>query len=295
MVIKKIPSYLLGKNQVIGTIIFSIMFAIIFLNLYIPFSDTAWFGLGKSETFLYTVVFILIALLMLILSRLALYYFNKRWNITYIGYFIWCLMEIILTCTIYMKMSIAVDTPEMTNIEIFKKAFPYCAIALGTPYFIAALYLTIQEKNQIIKIMSYENVATDEVTKSEAPLKKITLLDSNGTLKMAVSLENLYMLQSDDNYIKVWYTDSHGELQRYLIRCRLKTIEDSFKDCCLIRCNRQHIVNMNKVGNFRKENGGYILETDNQDIPPITVTKRYIENVLTYFAEFSPLMDPLEE
>ena len=54
----KIPGYLLGKYQLIGTVTFSVLFAIIFLNIYIPFSETAWFRLGDSTMFAYTVAFI---------------------------------------------------------------------------------------------------------------------------------------------------------------------------------------------------------------------------------------------
>lgn len=285
MINKEIPSYLLGKNQVIGTMIFSIMFAIIFLNLYIPFSETAWFGLGRSATFFYTIAFISISVLLLVSSRVGLYYLNKHLHVSYLGYVVWCIGEILLICLIYTFMSTVVDIHgSMTQGEVFRKALTYCTIALGIPYFIAALYLANQNKNKIIKLMNYENVVTDEAPRTESELKKITLFDNNGMIKMSVSLDNLYFIQSDDNYVKIWYADNKGELQRYMLRCRLKTIEESFKGSGLIRCNRQHIVNMNKVGNLRKESGGYVLELDNPEIQPIAVTKVYVDAVLTYFA-----------
>ena len=52
---KYLPEFLLGKNQMLGTVTFSVLFAIVFLNIYIPFSDTAWFRLGDSIFFLFTV------------------------------------------------------------------------------------------------------------------------------------------------------------------------------------------------------------------------------------------------
>ena len=69
----KIPGYLLGKYQLIGTVTFSVLFAVVFLNIYIPFSDTAWFGLGDSVMFLLTIVFTGAAIMTLILSRLLMY------------------------------------------------------------------------------------------------------------------------------------------------------------------------------------------------------------------------------
>ena len=64
---KKLPSYLLGKYQLICTGTFSVLFAIIFLNIYIPFSDTAWFGLGQSDMFSGTLVFVFVSIMTLVI------------------------------------------------------------------------------------------------------------------------------------------------------------------------------------------------------------------------------------
>ena len=54
---KTLPEYLLGKYQMIGSVTFTVLFAIVFLNIYIPYSQTAWFGLGNSTTFIKTLLF----------------------------------------------------------------------------------------------------------------------------------------------------------------------------------------------------------------------------------------------
>ena len=81
----KIPGYLLGKYQLIGTVTFSVLFAVVFLNIYIPFSDTAWFGLGDSVMFLLTLVFTGTAILTLIMSRLLMYRSKRLFEMTYAG------------------------------------------------------------------------------------------------------------------------------------------------------------------------------------------------------------------
>ena len=65
-----------------------------------------------------------------------------------------------------------------------------------------------------------------------------------------------------------------------MLRCRLKTVEESFKGSSLVRCHRKYIVNMDKVKVLRKEKGGYELEIDNDLISTIPVTPTYAENVL---------------
>jgi DNA-binding LytR/AlgR family response regulator len=178
---------------------------------------------------------------------------------------------------------------------VFRRAILYGAIALGGPYLISGMYFNIIDKDNIIKLMTYDNVVTEESPKPNASTQKITLFDNSGTLKMSLSPENLYYIESDDNYIKVWYTDSKGEMKQYILRCRLKTVEESFRGSGLIRCNRKYIVNIKKVAMLRKESDGYVLDLGNENIPPLPVTKTYTDTILSYFTDESPLLEPIEE
>ena len=291
----KLPQYLLGKYQLIGTVTFTVLFALVFLNLYIPFSDTAWFGLGDSVTFLLTLAYAAITILILIFSRVLMYKSKEIFEMTYLMYVAWCIIEIISVCALYTWLTLDLTTTNgESGWEVFGRSLLYGSIALGVPYIIAAMYFAIIDKNNTIRLLNYANVVTDEPQKPEQNLRKITLFDNSGTLKLSVSPDNLYYIESDDNYIKVWYTDSRGELTKYMMRCRLKTVEDSFKGTGLVRCNRKYIVNIDKVSLLHKENEGYVLELCNGEIPPLPVTKTYLDDVLGYFTEQQPLMDPME-
>jgi DNA-binding LytR/AlgR family response regulator len=84
-------------------------------------------------------------------------------------------------------------------------------------------------------------------------------------------------------------------LRQYILRCRLKTVEESFRGSSLVRCHRKYIVNLDKVSMLRKESEGYVLDLDNEVIPPITVTKTYTDSILSHFTEQSPLLEPMED
>ena len=291
---KKLPEYLLGKYQLIGTVTFSVLFAIVFLNIYIPFSDTAWFGLGQSDMFMGTLVFIFVSILTLIASRTLMYRSKRLFELTYLEYTLWCIGEIILIGAFYTNLTVEITGGlDEREIDIFGRSLLYGTIALGVPYLISGMYFSINDKNKTIRLMSYENVVTDEAPLPENSLKKITLFDNSGSLKMSLNLDSLYYIESDDNYIKVWYTDSKGELKQYMLRCRLKTVEESFKGC-LVRCNRRYIVNIEKVKVLRKESDAYVLELDNEAIPTLPVTKTYTDIVLAHFTEKQPLLDPID-
>lgn len=280
-----LPDYFLEKTQLSGTVTFAVLFAIVFLNIYIPFSDTAWFQLGDSAFFLFTAGFIAVSILILVASRILMYY-SKRWfRMTYLVYVLWCLLEVVLICIFYTFVTIDVQQPSgMTPLQIFAKAFFYGVICLVTPYTLSGMYYAILDKNRTIRLMSSKGFVSDQ-----EPFKgvesQITLFDYTGALKLSVKSSNLYYIESDDNYIKVWYTDSRGRLKMYMLRCRLKTVEESFKGTSLIRCHRKYIVNADKVKVLRKESEGYFLDLDNDEIPPIMVTKTYAGNVLERFSQ----------
>lgn len=292
---EKLPKYLLGKYQLIGTVTFSVLFAVVFLNIYIPFSDTAWFGLGDSIMFTHTIIFIAVAILILICSRSLMYRSKNIFDLTYLEYSIWCVFEILSICIFYTWLTVntSVELNE-TVWDTFTRSLLYGTIALGVPYLISGMYFAIIDKNNTIRLMNYENVVTDEPVRSDSQKQKITLFDNSGVLKLSLNPDNLYYIESDDNYIKVWYTDSKGELRQYMLRCRLKTVEESFKGSGLVRCHRKYIVNIKKVGMLKKESEGYVLEIDNESIPPIPVTKTYTDIVLSHFTEQSPLLEPID-
>ena len=291
---KTLPEYLLGKYQMIGSVTFTVLFAIVFLNIYIPYSQTAWFGLGNSTTFIKTLLFVGISLIILIGSRMMMYHSKKFFKLTILTYSLWCIGETAAIAGIYSWITNSIETAILgESEEYFYKAFMYGAIALGVPNIIAGMYLSIIDKNNTIKLMSYENVITEDVP-LEGELKKITLFDNSGALKLSLNIESLYYIESDDNYIKVWYTDNKGELRQYMLRCRLKTVEESFRGSSLVRCNRKYIVNIDKVKVLRKESDAYVLDLDNEAIPSLPVTKTYTDIVLAHFTEQQPLLDSIE-
>ena len=289
---KYLPEFLLGKNQMLGTVTFSVLFAIVFLNIYIPFSDTAWFRLGDSIFFLFTAGFIFISMLILIASRILMYHTRKWFRMTYLIYILWSIAEVVLICAFYTFVTIDVQQPAtLTAMEIFSKALLYGTIALIIPEILSGMYYSIEDKDKTISLMNSMGVVTDEEQPSSGDniqhntSDKISLCDNSGSLKFSVSCSNLYYIESDDNYINIWYTDNSGALKMYMMRCRLKTVEETFRNSPLIRCNRKYIVNRQKVKVLKKERDGYVMELDNESIPQIPVTKTYLKNVLKKFSE----------
>ena len=48
------PSCLLEVGNIVTSLTFSVLYALVFLVIYAPYSKTSWFGVAKSESFLLT-------------------------------------------------------------------------------------------------------------------------------------------------------------------------------------------------------------------------------------------------
>lgn len=278
-----IPEYLRGKYQLIGTVVFTAFFSIFFLLVSIPFSHNAWFRLGNSIFFFFTMLFAIGALLLVIFSKFVMYKTRNKIKMTYIGYVGWDIAEVIIICLAYTFLTVPITKIGWNQFpRILGNSLVYGTISIIIPYIIAGMYFAINDKNKTIRLLNYGNVVSDEAL-PPSQLEKVTLFDNGGVLRLSVNLDNLYYIESDDNYINVWYTNSNGDLKRYMLRCRLKTVEESFKGSSLVRCHRKYIVNMQKVKVLRKEKDGYELDLGNDAIRSIPISKTYSENVLSLF------------
>ena len=284
----QLPRILLGKHQLIMTVTFAAFFSLIFLLVSIPVSDNAWFALGRGEAFAFTVTFYLIALSIVVLSKVLLYTQRGVDNFPLYRFYIWNIVEILIIALLYFFFTVEGDKFGIINLKetdhwrLCLSSVVYTAISLGVPYALVAQYFMIEEKDNTIRLMNYDNVVSDvPLTPSEE--RRITLFDNSGVLKFSINPENLYFIESDDNYIQVWYTDVSGELKKYMLRCRLKTVEDSFADSDLVRCHRKYIINIRKVRVLSSEKEGYTVELDSDAMPRIPVSKTYEQAVLARF------------
>ncbi len=147
------------------------------------------------------------------------------------------------------------------------------------------IVLFVWRKNiKTVRLMNMGGVVSDTAVSSPDE-KVITLTDNEGGMKLSVRLKNIYYIESDDNYIKVWYQDYTGSIKQYMLRCRLKTVEESFEGSDLVRCHRKYIINMAKVQVLHKEKDGYYVDLGVDSIGDVPVSKTYEALVLGIFNE----------
>ena len=276
---------LLEPGNIVISLIISVLYALVFLVIYSPYSDTAWFGLAKSDSFLLTTTFVVASVLFLVISRMLMSFTSKNNAIkmTYLKYSLWLLCEIILIGVFHAVLSIVyVELTEFSVPFIVTKSILITLLALGVPYVVSAMWITIKDMRNTLLVTDTNNIATD----GEAIAQNIDIIniaDNKGVLKLSVKLDNLYYIKAEDNYTIVNYT-KNGLLNRYMIRCKIQTIEDNFSNTPLMRCHRTYIVNTQKIKVLRHESDGFYMDFDFEGIDPIPVSKTYSEAVVKRFS-----------
>lgn len=288
---KKIPSYLLEKSQMVGSVTFSVFFAIVFLNLYTPFSSTAWFDLTQVDYFAHTIIFIASGTAIMALSRFIMYHTRKWFTMHVWLYVLWLILEIACIALFYTYYTCNyIPTISDSFIEVLPKATSYTFLILVIPYAIINLYYMLNDRNQTLRLLKasqeepvlQDNQENDRHTQPQNEADVIYLADNNGNLRLSVKLDNLYLIEAQDNYIKVFYT-SKGKLATYMLRCKLKTVEENCAGSSLVRCHRSFIINTRKIKVLRREKEGVYVDMDCEGINPIPVSRSYSDFVFRYF------------
>ena len=284
----KVPRYLLGRKELTWTLIFTALFAFVFLLLNLPFSQNPWLEVISGGAVILLVCFFLACVVIVVVSRMLLFRMGYRRGVSVLGYVLWSLGEMILVSLLYtfftsegVKVGL-IDIGGSRLLTLFFEALTFTFWCMGIPYLISCLYLSLADKSNTMRLTDYGDVVSDAPAKPYED-KKITLFDNNGALKFSVSSENLYFIESDDNYIRVWYSDSSGQMKQYMLRCRLKTVEDSFSDSDLVRCHRKYIVNIAKVRILKAEKEGYKISFGIDGVGAIPISRTYEKNVLARF------------
>ena len=275
---------LLETGNIVISLIVSVLYALVFLVIYSPYSDTAWFGLAKSESFLLTTTFVVASILLLIVSRILMYFSSKNIvKMTYLKYSLWLFVEIILIGVFHAVLSMVyVKITDFSVSYIVTKSILITLLALGVPYVVSSMWVTIKDMRNTLFVTDTNNIASD----GEAIAQNIDIIniaDNKGVLKLSVKLDNLYYIKAEDNYTIVNYT-KNGLLNRYMVRCKIQTIEDNFTNTPLMRCHRTYIVNTQKIKVLRHESDGFYMDFDFDGIDPIPVSKTYSEAVVKRFS-----------
>ena len=130
---QKIPSYIYGKQNIVRLILWTALFALVFINIYKPFSSTSWYKVSEFKFFVFSSLIILTGVLVVVLSRIILFHWGKRHAITVRTYAIWIVLEIFFMSLFYTIYTLVLN-PEREYMEVFNDSAVNTSLVLLLPF-----------------------------------------------------------------------------------------------------------------------------------------------------------------
>ena len=275
----KIPSYIYEKSNIVRLILLTAFFALVFINIYKPFSSSNWYAVSEFKFFVFSSLIILTGVLVVVISRIIMYYWGKHHSISNGSYAIWIILEILFMSLFYTIYTLVLN-PEREYLAVFKESAINTSLVLLLPYSVLHLYFSYKEKEHLLKILAEEraNVAAQQNVYS--------FYDEKNELRLSVKRTNLLYIESADNYVCIWYMNK-GNLTKFMLRNSLKAIEESLADTNVMRCHRSYMVNFDQVKVIRREKDGIYMELGIDKVPDIPISKTYSEKATHWFTSYS--------
>lgn len=283
---QKIPTYLTDKRNITSLVIFTALFALVFINIYAPFEvneiilkigDSLNIGNQSLLLLISSSIITLTGVLVIVISRVILYFYTRRkGRVSLIQFSLWILVEVVCMASFYAVYEKIFLPDPRPFLHTFKVSIQNTALVLLLPYTIGWLYLSWTDKNKML-----QKIKEGEI---ENPQHKemIVFHDEKGTLRLSIKFSELLFLQAADNYVNIVY-NNQGKQSKYLLRSSLKLIEDQHKDFPLVRCHRSYMVNFDHVKIIRREKDGLRIELDTPTDTIIPVSNTYMEEVFNAF------------
>ena len=298
----EIPKFLVSRRYISAVIAFIVLFSVGFMLIYRPFSLAVWFSTEDMLCFSFTILFYILAVAILVCSRALMYAIQDRLSLTAVTYVWWMMGENLLISLLYTLITVWVFPVEDISLpEIATRALMCVTLILAIPNGLVSFYAAYRTKCEELEATQYQlqrlgeeyrillNRKEHELRTAEtrpqvaaATPKMIHLYDNSGTLRLTIDIDALYYMESEDNYIKVYYKHN-DKIASYMLRCRTRTVEQSLEGTSMVRCHRSYIVNIEKIRFLQEERRLHFIALDDESIKRIPVSRSYYDSVVASF------------
>ena len=276
---KNIPTYIYDKQHIVQLILWTAFFALVFINIYKPFSSSSWYNVSEFKFFVFSSLIILTGVLVVVLSRIVMFHWGKQHTISVGSYSIWILLEIFFMSLFYTIYTLVLN-PERDYMDVFESSTINTSLVLLLPYSVLHFYFSYKDKERRLQLLEEHQAET------VARQSVFSFYDEKQELRLSVKRSELLYVESADNYVCIWYL-SKGQLTKFLLRNSLKAMEENFADTNVLRCHRSYMVNFDQVKVIRREKEGIFLELGIERVPDIPISKTYSEKVMRWFQTYS--------
>lgn len=149
--------------------------------------------------------------------------------------------------------------------------------------FILDNHLTAESPKQTPQVASAQTAAEmTETPENNTHSKIINFFDDKDELLLSLRLDNIYYVESAENYVNIYYRNKES-VERFTLRSSLKKQQEKLEKYGFIRCHRSYLVNFANILLMRKDKDGPYLDFGEPGLQPIPISKTYLDSVTAYF------------
>ena len=278
---KPIPAFIYSKANQIFMILFVPLFALVFIGTYRPFNfDRVGEILNPHINIADETLILLTALIMTVsgmaigaVSRVIMGGYTKRHRLTYLGYIIWILGEIVVMATLFTLFSLFTDIAKPLP-ELFRNSFVNTVLIVFIPYTLSYIVFVLRDKIHQLRALRKQIEANETVLQKAY----IQILDEKDEIRLSIKRENLVLIESADNYVCVYYING-DKTKKTMVRNTLARVAESLKGTSVVRCHRSYMINLDHAKVMHRDKEGVFIELGIEGMPDVPISRTYSENV----------------
>lgn len=278
---KKIPKFLSDRKNTITQLIFTSIFALVFINLYSPFGMDTWSNLMQIQLLFYSSLIIIAGLMVIAISRIILHQIFKKRELNNLNYILWITAEILSLSVFYVILQYLLISKPDDIVIALEASLKRTSLVLLFPYTLSFLYFSWVEKSAKLEELS----ANPKMEIIQIPAM-VPFRDEKDELRFSVKTSDLLYLEAADNYVIIHYINGN-KLMNFMIRNSMKNFELDLKAYGIVRCHRSYMVNFERVKIMKREHDGLVIELDSLEKVLIPVSQTYVEDVMKLFSVYS--------
>lgn len=270
---KIIPDYFVTRRNTVIQILFTTLFAYVFINIYRPFGAGEWYDVSYWRFLLVSGLLVLAGMLVVLISRLIMFRIKRSRPVTAVYYVLMVAAEVLFMGALYAILERIVLGDIRPFGALLYVAVQNTSLILLIPYTISLLFFAWQEKKMTLESL---------INQIRRKAYFIPVRDENGILRITLKSSDLIYLEASDNYVVIHY-QAGEKVKSYLIRNTLKRLESELEGFMLARCHRSFMVNIPRVKMMKREKGVFHLWMDDSGSISIPVSRSYAPQMAKLF------------
>lgn len=254
--------------------------------LFIVFYQPASFlrteePVSNLNIYIYTVIMVASGAGMFVISRMLLFYVQKKTTMEFFHFIIWMAVELIVISVLLTVIAFFLgNVAQLPFSDMLWRVLLDFLSVIAVPYIISVLVFYLDDRRRLVQSLRHRLEMQADQLLPEG--ENINFYDRGGKLAFSTRRTNVLFIEAANNYSNIHYINE-GKEDTFILRNSLKMLDDPEKYKGLLRCHRGFIVNIENVKLLRKDKEFLVLELT-QGSRAIPVSDSYYQRVVQSFA-----------